>query len=123
MLGGADGHRVAGGVHPEAGEVAGFDPGAERFDLVLLMFVHLPHPDRDTLVRRGADALAPGGTMLVVGYHPDNATEGSEGVRDPALLFSPEDVIRQISGLRVQRAERLPVKQAVDTIVRAVKPA
>lgn len=36
-------------------------------------------------------ALAPGGTVLIVGYDRANATEGTEGFRDPALLFSPED--------------------------------
>ena len=60
---------------------------------------------RRTVLRRAVDALAPGGTILVVGYDDANATEGKEGVRDPALLFSPEDIVKELDGLQV-RARR-----------------
>jgi SAM-dependent methyltransferase len=91
------------------------------FDLVLVLFVHLPGPDRGRLLARAADALAPAGTVLVVGYDTANATEGEGGVRDPERLFSPSDVVRELPELRIERAGQLRVGKAVDAIVRAVR--
>jgi 2-polyprenyl-3-methyl-5-hydroxy-6-metoxy-1,4-benzoquinol methylase len=113
---------VADAVEWVQADLTQFDPGHECFDLVLVLFVHLPHDDRDALLRRAAAALTPGGTMLVVGYDHANATEGTDGVRDPAILFSPEDIVAQLDGLRVERAEQLRLDTAIDAIVRAVKP-
>ena len=99
-----------------------YQPPPAAFDLILLLFVH-PHADeRARLLVRAVDALASGGTILVVGYDTANATEGDGGVRDPTLLFSPHDIARELPGLRVERAEQLRVGQAVDAIVRATKP-
>ena len=103
-------------------DLAEFRPEVRGFDLILSLFLHIPADQRRSVLRRAAGALAPGGTVLVVGYDRTNATEGTEGVRDPALLFSPEDIVQELGGLRVERAERLGVGQAVDAIVRARKP-
>ena len=102
-------------------DVAEFQPAPSAFDLVLSLFLHVPADQRRTVLRRAADALAPGGTILVVGYDHANATEGKEGVQDPALLFSPEDIVEELDGLQVERAEQLRVGEAVDAIVRARK--
>ncbi len=103
-------------------DLAEFRPEAGGFDLILSLFLHIPAEQRRSVLRRAAGALAPGGTVLVVGYDRANAIEGTEGVRDPALLFSPEDIVRELGGLRVERAGQLRVGQAVDAIVRARKP-
>ena len=102
-------------------DLASYQPARDAFDLVLLMFVHLPADQRAALLARAADALAPGGTILVVGYDTANATEGDSGVRDPAILFRPEDIVAELGGLQVERAEPLRVGNAVDAIVRAAK--
>lgn len=93
------------------------------FDLVLLLFIHLPATHRRRLLRLAATALAPGGLVLVVGYDTTHATEGQGGPRDPAILFSPEDIVADLEGLEVERAERIRVGDAVDAIVRARRPA
>ena len=103
-------------------DLVDYQPSPAAFDLILLLFVHPPAVERARLLARAVDALAPGGTVLVVGYDTANATEGDGGVRDPAILFSPEDITRELPGLRVERAEQLRVGQAVDAIVRATKP-
>ena len=86
-----------------------------------MMFVHLPAPDRRRLLRLAAATLAPGGVALVAGYDTTNATEGQGGPRDPAVLFSPDDIVADLAGLRVERAERIRVGEAVDAVVRAVR--
>jgi hypothetical protein len=87
---------------------------------VLLMFIHLPPPERRRLLRAAATTLAPGGIVLVAGYHTDQA-QREGGFRDPALLFTAEDIAADLDGLRIERAERLEVGDDVDSIVRAVK--
>jgi len=116
---------VPGTVDWVLADLADFDPAGAgaAYDLVLLMFIHLPADRRRRLLRAAAGALAPGGMVLVAGYDTTNAAkpEGGGGVRNPELLFSPEDIVADLDGLRIERAERLDLGDAVDAIVRAVR--
>ncbi len=103
-------------------DLRSYDPPPGPFDLVLVLFVHLPAVERRRLLRAAAGVLAPGGVVLVVGYDSTHATEGEGGPRDPAILFSPEDIVADLEGLAIERAERLRVGEAVDAIVRASRP-
>lgn len=102
-------------------DLGDFEPSGGPYDLVLLLFVHLPAPQRRRLLRLAATTLAPGGLALVVGYDPTHATEGQGGPRDPAIPFSPEDVVADLEGLRIERSERIVVGNAIDAVVRAVR--
>ncbi|WP_226343812.1 class I SAM-dependent methyltransferase [Agilicoccus flavus] len=62
------------------------------YDLVLLSYVHLPSYDRRELTRSCARAVAPGGTLLVVGHDATNHTEGYGGPDDPDVLYSAADL-------------------------------
>lgn len=104
-------------------DLASYQPAPGAFDLVLMLFVHLPADQRAALLARAVTALAPRGTILVVGYDTTNATSGESGVRDPAILFTPEDIVAELDGLSVERADKLRVGNAVDAIVRATKAA
>jgi SAM-dependent methyltransferase len=110
---------AAAGIEWVLCDLAEYEPPAEAFDLILLLFVHLPAQYRRRLLALASEALAPGGTILVVGYDTTNATTGEGGVRDPAILFSPDDIVAELDGLGVERAERLRVDKAVDAVVRA----
>jgi hypothetical protein len=65
-----------------------------------------------------------------VGHDVSNLTEGAGGPQDPALLYTPESVAAGLAGLQIQRVERVrhPVevaggtREAIDTLVRAVRP-
>lgn len=116
---------AAGGLPPDAitwqcADLADYRPPA-AVELALLLFVHPPAPVRRRLLADVAAALTPGGVVLVVGYDPSHLLHGSGGPRDPAVLFSPEAIAAELAGLRIDRAERLRVGDAVDTIVRATK--
>ncbi|MFI6846385.1 class I SAM-dependent methyltransferase [Kitasatospora sp. NPDC050467] len=79
------------------------------YDLVVVAYLQLPADDRRTALRRAAAALAPGGTLLVVGHDTTNLTKGVGGPRDPRVLFTPDDILADLadSGLRTVRAERV----------------
>lgn len=61
-------------------------PEANAYDLVSAQFVHFPALRRTTLHRRLARAVAPGGTLLVVGHHPSD-------LENPAIRRPPSDVL------------------------------
>lgn len=103
------------------------------FDLVSAQFWH-PPPDRradfDTVI---GTAVRPGGTLLVVGHHPDDFATGA---RDPhghaGYLYPPDDVVAVLPAdrwevrvadtptRRVTRADGVEVTMT-DTVVLAVR--
>jgi SAM-dependent methyltransferase len=103
------------------------DPGA--YDLVILFYLQVPADERRVIVRRAADALAPGGTFLLVGHDLRNLESGHGGPKDPDVLYLPEDVAADLdgTGLELERAGAVdrPVETpegeriAIDALVRA----
>jgi SAM-dependent methyltransferase len=79
------------------------------FDLVLVAYLQLVEDQRRTAVRRAFDALAEGGTLLMVGHDSSNLTEGTGGPQDPTVLFTAEDVLGDLDGapFEVLLAERV----------------
>lgn len=57
-------------------DVRTFEPDGETWDLVTSHFVHLPDGGMVDVVRRLASAVAPGGTLLVVGHDPGDLATG-----------------------------------------------
>ena len=111
-------------------DLRSYSPAPNAFDLVVLLYIHLPAEERRALVGRAADAVAVGGTLLVVGHDRSNLGEGYGGPQDPAILFSPDDITDDLAGiknLRLVRADRVmrPVmtddgeRHAIDALVRA----
>jgi SAM-dependent methyltransferase len=99
-------------------------------DLVVVAYLQLPPHERRTVLERAADALAPGGTLLLVGHDLRNHAEGHGGPKDPSLLWTADDVVAILAahGLEIERAgevlrsvEEAP-RPAIDTLVRARRP-
>lgn len=93
-------------------DVLEYDGGATPYDLVLLAYLQLPADDRLLAVRRGFHALAPGGTLFVVGHDSTNLVDGTGGPQDPSVLFTAEDVLADLDGegfeFEVELAQRVP---------------
>jgi SAM-dependent methyltransferase len=104
-----------------------YQPPPDRFDLVLLAYIHLPPAESDALLHAAAAALAPGGTLLFVGHDRDNIAHGYGGPQEPAVLRQAPEVVAALPGLIIQQAgqEHRPVptddgeRTAIDTLVRA----
>jgi SAM-dependent methyltransferase len=105
-----------------------YEPEADAYDLVLVFYLQVPAGERRIVLEHGAAALAPGGIFLLVGHHLDNLTEGVGGPSDPDRLYTPGDIVAQLPGLEVERAERVlrdvadSDRPAIDALVRARKP-
>jgi SAM-dependent methyltransferase len=112
-------------------DLRAYEPPAGAFDLVLYLYVHLPAPARRLVLRRAAAALAPGGALLVLGHDLANLTAGHGGPSDPAVLYTPAEIVTELPRLRIERAEQVarPVETeegeavAIDALVRAVAPS
>jgi SAM-dependent methyltransferase len=115
------------GIRWVEADLRGYQPGPAVYDLVLLAYIHLPPDEFGALLQMAASALAPGGTLLVVGHDVDNIAHGHGGPQDPRILHRVPDVVAALPGLAIQRAEqaRRPVltddgeRTAIDTVVRA----
>jgi SAM-dependent methyltransferase len=112
-------------------DLCDYEPEHGAFDLVLIAYFQVGAELRATVLRRAAAALALGGTLLAVGHDLTNLTEGVGGPQYPDVLYTPEDITAELSGLRVIRAERVrrAVERdgvsgtAIDTLVRAMRGA
>ncbi|MHB1475873.1 MAG: class I SAM-dependent methyltransferase [Dermatophilaceae bacterium] len=85
-------------------------PPARSYDLVLVVYLHLPKEQRRSVMRAAAEAVAPGGTLLVVGHDLQNLTSGHGGPQDPTVLYRPSDIVQDIepAQLVVTRDETVP---------------
>jgi SAM-dependent methyltransferase len=108
-------------------DVLEWQPPEAVFDLVAVLYLQVPAGERRAALARAATALAPRGTLLVVGHHSDNLEHGSGGPKDPRVLYSAEDAAADLDGLEIEKAEAVlrPVqdeRDAIDLLVRARRP-
>jgi SAM-dependent methyltransferase len=106
-------------------DIREYEPRREAFDLVLVLYVHIPSPERRTLLARAAEAVAAGGTVLVLGHDVENIGTGAPGPSNPDVLYTPDGLGRELTGLDVVKAERRTRRvngaEAVDSLVLARK--
>lgn len=82
-------------------------PAPASFDLVSSQFMHLALPLRTTLFRALAAAVAPGGTLLIVGHDVTGRENDEHSAHLRELMFDAPEVVAAISGegLVVEAAE------------------
>ena len=110
-------------------DLRSYEPSPAAYDLVLVLYLHLRDAERRLVLGRASAALAPGGTLLVMGHDLANIGTGAPGPTNPAVLYTPDDLAAELPGLRIERADRVtrPVEtdagevEAVDALVRAVR--
>lgn len=109
-------------------DLVGYEPEPAAFDLVLVLYLHIPVRERRGVLERAAAALAPGGTFVLVGHDLLNLSEGVGGPSDPEILSTPDEIASELPGLEIQKAERVlrdvdgEEQDAIDMVVRARRP-
>jgi SAM-dependent methyltransferase len=113
-------------------DLLSWEPTPGRFDLVTTHFMHLPEAELQAMHRRLAAGVRPGGTLLVVGHHPDdvhnNVRPGGPGRMFPTAaqvaaaldadsweIVVADAIEREATNLDGQPAT------AKDTVLRAVR--
>jgi SAM-dependent methyltransferase len=115
------------GVEFVLSDLLDFEPDPRAYALVLLLYLHLPADERRLVLARAADALAPKATLLLLGHDTTNATEGVGGPSDTSILHTPDDIVAELPGLEIVKAERVlravdgADRPAIDALVRACR--
>jgi 2-polyprenyl-3-methyl-5-hydroxy-6-metoxy-1,4-benzoquinol methylase len=109
-------------------DLVSYRPEASAFDLVAVLYLHIPADERRGVLRRAAAALRVGGTLVLVGHDTLNMTEGVGGPSDPAIHFTPDEIAAELGDLEIEKAERVlrdvrgEERNAIDALVRARRP-
>ena len=101
-------------------------------DLVTSHYMHAPQDVFEATYAAMAAAVRPGGTLLVVGHHPDDAHTGLRNERLTHLLFSQQRVVEGLDpadwDVQVAEAQQRDASghdgepvAVTDTVVRAVR--
>ena len=114
-----------------AADLTEYTPAAATFDLVVVLYLHLPPDARHRVLDQAGLALRPGGRLLIVGHDLANLAAGHGGPQEPSVLYTPDRITVQLPGLTVARAQTVRrqvqtmegTATAFDTLVLAVKPA
>ncbi len=81
-------------------------PDPATYDLVVLVFIHMPIDERQRVYGGAAAAVAPGGLLLVVAHDRANLVEGVGGPQDPSVLFIPAEIVAELEpDFEILRAE------------------
>ena len=75
-----------------------YEPERDAYDLVLIAYLQVSPVLRANVLARAVAAVAPGGTMFVVGHDLTNLTEGVGGPQDPDVLYTPGPSARSYRG-------------------------
>jgi SAM-dependent methyltransferase len=71
------------------------------FDAVGLIYIHLPPPVRQAFHKKVADALKPGGKLILEGFEPRQLPMTSGGPKDEAMLFTLDQIAADFQGLKL----------------------
>ena len=114
-------------------DLASYEPPEGTFQLVLIVYLQLPAAALREVLGHAAAAVAPAGQLLMIGHARRNLSDGIGGPRDPAVLWTTDEVAAALStgGLLVERCEDVlrtvdtpdGPRQAVDVLARASRPA
>ena len=109
-------------------DLVAFEPERAAYDLVLVLYLHIPSTERVPVHAKTAGAVAPGGTFLLLGHDLSNLTQGVGGPSDPDILYTADEIRAELPGLTIQKATTVlrdvdgEHRDAIDTIVRARRP-
>lgn len=102
----------------------------ERYDLILVAYLHLAQGEMQQVIQRAASWLNPGGELFLIGHDESNIEHGYGGPQVPEILTRAEAVVEWLDELQVVEAQVVnrPVETdegpvlARDTLVRARVP-
>lgn len=102
-----------------------YEPEQSAYDLVAILYLHIPSSQRAAVHAKAARALAPGGTLVLLGHDLSNLSDGVGGPSDPDILYTADEIAAELPGLVIEKATTVlrdvhgEERDAIDTLVRA----
>jgi SAM-dependent methyltransferase len=93
----ARGAEVAARIDWRQADLTTWAPPERSFDLVSAQYMHLPPEPRAALSSRLAAAVAPGGTLLVVGHDFSDVAGGAHRPPMPEMFFTAEEIAASLT--------------------------
>ncbi len=84
--------QIADRIHWQQADITRWAPEGAVFDLVSAQFLHFPSALRNRVYANLAAAVAPGGTLLIVGHEPSELHTGMGHDHEPDMFFSAEQL-------------------------------
>ena len=87
-------------------KVAGFDEfiaPKESFDVIALIYAHVPASDRKAYYQKCVKWLKPGGTLILEGFSKKQLGLNSGGPKSLEMLFSLEELTEELEGLTIEK--------------------
>ncbi len=94
-------------VDAVVGDLADFDIGTDRWDLIVSIFAHMAPTARRQLHRRVVAALKPAGVFLLEAYTPEQVGRGTGGPSTPEMTMTLDALRGELAGLEFIHAEEL----------------
>lgn len=76
-----------------------------NFDLIALIYAHMPDSLREKIHPELANRLAPGGRIILEAFNPEQIGRSSGGPQNESLLYTPEKLRSDFSGLTEELCE------------------
>jgi SAM-dependent methyltransferase len=67
-----------------------------NYDLVLMLYLHLPPEERQAAVSTAVSALKPDGILMILGHHAANIESGVGGPQEAEILYTPDDLASDV---------------------------
>lgn len=94
-------------IHTVVADLAEWDLGHERWDLIVSIFFHCPPPVRRRIHAALAGALRPGGRFILESYTPAQIGRGTGGPPVPELTNTLADLRAELTGLEIVHGAEL----------------
>ncbi|MEL6981608.1 MAG: class I SAM-dependent methyltransferase [Actinomycetota bacterium] len=85
-------------------DLADYDLGTDRWDLIVSIFAHTPPPIRARVHGAMAQALRPGGRLILEAYTPDQIGRGTGGPPVPELTMTEAGLRAELVGMQIEFA-------------------
>ncbi len=98
----------------EVADLNDYVPEKGAFDLVAVFYLQMPQGRLVPILKRAAEAVAPGGTLLLVAHDSTNLANGYGGPQNPDMLYTAAEVVAALGDmLEIEKAG--PVDRIVET--------
>ncbi len=91
-------------LHYELKDIADYK-ATKLYDLIALVYIHLPEPLRVAFHGELVKSLKPGGYIIMEAFSKEQVNNVSGGPEDVSLLYNAQEISRDFSALRILQCE------------------